>query len=152
MKTYTGIIRKVEITIKPPYNPYKYWGGGTMEIWVEGQLDLVNQTESHDGITAYFKKMVGTHHIASGGPFAINCYSINRDCPWVVELNKDKSVASPGTPSANKLELKLQVGDTLTINARPKGEVQTSRKGNRYVALTHVKYVNPEVPTSPQLA
>lgn len=133
MNIYTGTVRKIEIEELPPYNPYKYWGGDVMEVFVVAQIEI-------DGLSAYFKVMAGTHSVRTGGPFAISLYQIGEKNPWVHELNKDKSVASPGVQAQNRLELKVHVGDTISVRARQKGEERTSRKGNRYISLTHVKF------------
>lgn len=133
-RAFTGTIKTLEIKIQPPFNRFQYWGGNTDEIFVFGSIEL------QGGITAYFKKMCGTHSIRSGGPFAINLYMVSDEGKgWVTEFNADKSVASPGVQARNRLALNFQAGDTISLSARVKGEEKVSRKGNRYVSLTHVK-------------
>jgi multidrug efflux pump subunit AcrA (membrane-fusion protein) len=128
----TGVVERAELIERAPFRPMYYMPGPTTEMVVDVALRL------DDGNAVYFKSVAGRKVIGSVPGAAVVVYSLDGEAAnWMTELNRDKAVATPGTPNENKVVPTVKPGDRITVRGRLKAE-KVSRAGNKYKVITHV--------------
>ena len=125
----TGTVRSIKLKTRAPYKR-NYYSPEALEFYADVELETEEDM-------VYFKTPAVTRHIATGGPFAIVSYRFPASGNKFLVETGENSVASPGRPNDNVLELTVKAGDTITVDGRLKAN-KTSQKGNKYRSLTHV--------------
>jgi hypothetical protein len=135
--TVTGVIERCNQESRKPYRGDRYSQSERDEFYLDMCLRL------DDGSAAYFTPKAAERTITMGGPFAVVLYWIDGEAAnWQQETwpagEEKRAIASAGVTNNNGLTPLVKVGDRITVTGRVKRRA-VSKKGNPYVALTHVR-------------
>ncbi len=131
-----GVVEKADLETRAPFRRNFYAMGETVEFYLNVCVRLP------DGSAAYFNSVNATRTVVSccgdGIAAAVVTHRVEGEAAkWLAEVNRDKSVVTPGVTNENKLVPLVKVGDTVRVMGRLKMH-RISRHGKRYVVLTHV--------------
>lgn len=129
----TGVVERADLIERAPFSRNRYMPGVETELVLDVCLRLP------DGSAVYFKTVAARKVVASVPGAAVVTHTLDAEpAKWMKEVNKDRSVATPGVPNDNKVVSLVNVGDTVRVTGRVKAD-KVSRLGKSYRLLNWVR-------------